>query len=68
MGQCVEVSRYISVALYKGEVKRIYFRADAGVANPELHANLEAGGRRGGDQKQVDNRDESVRKALMPPA
>ncbi len=39
MGQCVEVSRY------QGEVKRLYFRADGGVANPELYAYLEVGGR-----------------------
>jgi hypothetical protein len=62
MGQCVEAGR---VALSGAKVSRIYFRADAGFANPEVYEHPEAGGRMRSDQKQVDNRDEPFRKALM---
>ena len=30
------------VARYRGKVSRIYFRADAGLANPEVYEFLEA--------------------------
>ncbi len=32
------------VARYKGKVSRIYFRADAGFANPDVYEYLEAEG------------------------
>jgi hypothetical protein len=32
------------VARYKGHVSRIYFRGDAGFANPEIYDYLEAEG------------------------
>jgi hypothetical protein len=61
MGQCVEAGR---VALSRQGLA-LYFRADAGFANREVYEHLEAGGRKRSDQKQVDNRDEPFRKALM---
>jgi hypothetical protein len=63
MGQCVEASR---VALSRQRLA-LYFRADAGFANREVevYEHLEAGARMRSDQKQVDHRDEPVRKALM---
>ncbi|MGH6835125.1 MAG: hypothetical protein ACREC9_06165 [Methylocella sp.] len=56
------------VSRYAGKVSRINFRADAIFANPEAYEHLEAGGRMRSDQKQVGNRDESFRKAVMHPA
>ncbi|MGH6868328.1 MAG: hypothetical protein ACREDA_05535 [Methylocella sp.] len=53
------------VSRQPGKVSRIYFRADAGFANPEAHEHLEAGGRVRSDQTQVDHRAEPFRKALM---
>ena len=53
------------VSRYPGKVSRIYFRADAGFANPEAYEHLEAYGRMRSDQKQVDNRDEPLGKAFM---
>jgi hypothetical protein len=61
MGQCVEAV----VPRYPGKVSRIYLRAGASVANPEVYERLVAGGRMGSDQKQVDNRDEPYGNALM---
>ncbi len=56
------------VSRYLGKVSRIYFRAEASFANPEVYERLEAGGRMWRDQKQVDNRDDPFRKALGWPA
>jgi hypothetical protein len=56
------------VSRYPGKVSRIYPRAGASFANLEVYERLVAGGRMGSDQKQVDNRDEPFRKALMHPA
>ena len=53
------------VSRYPGKVLRIYFRADAGFANPAVYEHLEVGGRMRSDQKQVDTRDEPFRNALM---
>jgi hypothetical protein len=53
------------VSRYSDKVSRIYFRADVGFANPEVYEHLEADGRMRSDQKQVDNRDEPLRKAFM---
>ena len=41
------------VARYQGKVSRIYFRADAGFANPEVYEFLEA---------------ERIKYAIRPPA
>jgi hypothetical protein len=53
------------VSRHPGKDSRIYFRAVAGFANPEVYEHLEAGGRMRSDRKQVDKRDEPLRKALM---
>jgi hypothetical protein len=50
------------VSRYPGKVSRIYFRAEASFANPEVYEHLDAGGRMRSDQKQVDNRDGPLRK------
>ena len=53
------------VSRHPGKDSRIYFRAVAGFANPEVYEHLEAYGRMRSDQKQVDNRDEPLGKAFM---
>jgi hypothetical protein len=54
------------VARYQGNVSRIYFRADAGFANPEVYEYLEAEGILQARRRAAENRIELRRRLPRP--